>query len=634
MADPEKQLVARIAGAASFAIPLALNVLAASPEPYWLDSPEFTAAAQTLGIPHPPGHPLYVMLAKPFTLLPIGGVAFRVSLASAMFGAIASFLLYKLAFAVIGTAAPDLRQWHRAVIACTTALIASVTPGWWIQCVRAEVYSLQIMVLLGALYALVLYCLPSTRPRRRLLYAAVFIIGIGMTNHHFVMLALVPAVIPPLIARMLRQGTRKTIIFVSGLAGVGACGLLPYLFLPIRSAAGSAIALGGVHTFGDFFWVVSAKIYQKSMTREHGDALFTRALEAMYTMMGGIGPVAGPIIVIASLAGLYLLIRQPSTRMTGLVLAVLIATTVLLRSIMGFDPYNPDYYGYMLPAVAGLSLGFAALCAILIDAVRQYLPGGVWIAGILVAGLVALPINRARAAGPEVDLSDFRATRLMYDLSLGKARPGTRVLTANYKLFFVLWSARFIDGSRPDIKVINPRFFGYPGYLTSALAADPEIKELARSMVIHGQITEAATADLAWKGPLRIEPDLWLPNEVLDYLLPDSPVYTASTQPVTTADVLTVSPGYLARWRRFYDLLGPDWQEHETWRMLCWYHYQDALFLARRGDRANALKAAEMSLALGNKAPEITGLKKALEQPGKGPLDVTPFLPFKTDKKK
>ena len=73
------RFIERAAGFAAFAVPALLSILSLSHEPYWLDSPEFTAAAQTLGMPHPPGNPLYVMLTKPFTLIPLGGVAFRVS---------------------------------------------------------------------------------------------------------------------------------------------------------------------------------------------------------------------------------------------------------------------------------------------------------------------------------------------------------------------------------------------------------------------------------------------------------------------------------------------------------------------------------------------------------------------------
>ncbi len=623
MAIVTKQLIGKVAGAASFAVPLALGILAASPEPYWLDSPEFTAAAQTLGIPHPPGHPLYVMLVKPFTLLPLGGIAFRVALASAFFGAIASYILFHLIGKVIGVTAPDLPVWARALIAFATSLTASVSQGWWFQCVRAEVYALQIAIVLGALYPLVLYCLKPSKSNDHLLFTAAFVTGLGMTNHHFIMLAAVPAAIPVIVAQARYRGGLGSLKLSGKLLAAGAAGLLPYLFLPIRSASGAAVSLGGVHSFKDFFWVVSAKVYQKSMEKEHAASLTERSVDALFTMMGEIGP----IILVAAAAGLYLLLRRQPTRMIGLVLTLVIAITILLRSVMGFDPFNPDYYGYMLPALACMAAGFAAFAAILIDAVMRNLKRGPQVAIVLIIALTILPVARARKARPKVDLSSFRTTRLVFDLSLDRAKPGTLVLSSNYKLFFVLWSARFIDGSRPDITVINPQMFGYPGYLRTTLLEHPKLRPLARSMVAHGKITESTAADLAWKGPLRIEPDLWLPEEVTRYMLPDAPVYHSSPEPLSAADIVAASPAYMVRWRRFYHLLGPDWQEHETWRMLSWCHYLDALFLARRGDRSGAVHAIEMSLALGNKAPQIQALREVLEKEKRGPLNITPFLP-------
>ena len=48
------------------------------------DSGELVAAVHTLGIPHPSGYPLYVLLGKLWTLLvPVGSIAFRMSLFSA-----------------------------------------------------------------------------------------------------------------------------------------------------------------------------------------------------------------------------------------------------------------------------------------------------------------------------------------------------------------------------------------------------------------------------------------------------------------------------------------------------------------------------------------------------------------------
>ncbi|MCP4677449.1 MAG: DUF2723 domain-containing protein [Deltaproteobacteria bacterium] len=612
-----------LGGFIAFCVPAAVGILAASPEPYWLDSPEFTAAVQTLGIPHPPGHPLYVMLAKPFTLIPLGGVAFRVALASAIFGAFASLIFFHLSAGIIEASAPELPVSIRSIISCSAALLVSVAPGWWIQCVRAEVYSLQILLVLGALYPLVVFALRPDKENQRLLYVAAFISGLSLTNHHYITIVALPAAIPLLVARARSLGGFGALRLTGRLAAIGITGLIPYIFLPIRSASGAAVSLGGVHSLKDFFWVVSAKVYQKSMARQHVQELSDRSLDALFSMMGELGPV----IIVASLAGLYLLFRRNHTRMTGLTIFLVVTVTLLLRSKMGFDPFNPDYYGYMLPALACFTLGFATFCAVAINVLRSRLRYGRLISIVLAVSIIAIPVARARTVRPLVDLSSFRATRLLVDFGLERAEKGTLVLTSYYKLFFALWSARYIDGSRPDVTVINPQLFGYPGYLSSTLVRYPELRKLARAMVIHGEITEESVADLAWKGPLRIEPDIWLRDEVVHYMLPDGPVYKTSPEPLSRSDVAAASPEHLSKWRVFYHLLGPQWREHETLRMLIWCHYQDALFMARRGDRSGAKQAIEMARALGSKAPQIDNLAKALDDGGKGPIDISSFIP-------
>jgi hypothetical protein len=619
-----ERFVIRAARVLAFGVPLALGVMAASPEPYWLDSPEFTAAAQTLGIPHPPGHPLWVMLVKPFTLLPIGGIALRVALASALFSAFAALLLHLLIGRLVAVAAPLLPRIPATLVALGGTLTAAVSAGWWFQAVRAEVYSLQILLVLGSVTSLAWFCTARDRVDDRLLHLAAFVFGLSLCNHHFIALAALPAAIPPLVALARTRGGVGALGTAARLAGISAAGLLPYLFLPLRSAAGAPVALGGVHSLADMSWVVSARVYQKSMAQEHAQALGERSLEAVFTMMGELTPV----VVVAALAGCYLLLRGRRSRVAGAMLALLAGVTILLRSIMGFDPFNPDYYGYMLPAVGALAAAAAVFAAVALDVIGRLVPRGRWLVPILAAAVLALPVLQARRAQPQVDLSEFRATRLLADLALDTAEPGTLVLTSHYKLFFVLWSVRHVDGTRPDVTVVNPRMFGYPGYLHATLAARPDLRNLAWSMVVAGHLTESAVADLALAGPLRIEPDPDLEPAVLRHLLPDGAVYIALPEPMGPSDVVAASPAHHRRWRGFYDAIGTGWREHETWRTLSWCHYLDALFLAGAGDRDGARKAVALARSLGSETPQIAGLEQALEdQVAKGPLDVTPFLP-------
>src|SRR4051812_43036105 len=49
------------------------------------DYAEFQFSAAILGVPHPTGYPLYILLGKLFTMLPVGDVAYRVNLSSAVY---------------------------------------------------------------------------------------------------------------------------------------------------------------------------------------------------------------------------------------------------------------------------------------------------------------------------------------------------------------------------------------------------------------------------------------------------------------------------------------------------------------------------------------------------------------------
>src|SRR5215208_5755621 len=96
------------------------------------DSPKFQFLGHVLGTAHPPGYPLYVILSHVFVQLPIGTIAYRANLFSAVMAAIACSLAYVLA-RQIGT-----RRWYAACAALGLATGAS----FWRSAVFAEVYSL------------------------------------------------------------------------------------------------------------------------------------------------------------------------------------------------------------------------------------------------------------------------------------------------------------------------------------------------------------------------------------------------------------------------------------------------------------------------------------------------------------
>ena len=86
-----------MAGGVIFAVLLGYGATLAPTVTFW-DAGEFIAAARVLGIPHPPGTPLYVMIAHVWGMLvPIGEFAFRTNLLSALLSAIGAGCFFLIA---------------------------------------------------------------------------------------------------------------------------------------------------------------------------------------------------------------------------------------------------------------------------------------------------------------------------------------------------------------------------------------------------------------------------------------------------------------------------------------------------------------------------------------------------------
>jgi hypothetical protein len=110
---------------------LALYVRTLAPFVLGGDSAEFQVLAYQLGIAHTPGYPIYLLLAKPFTLLPIHDIAYRVSLFSAVMAAVAVAGVYLATRLLAGA----------RLAAVFAALALAVSYTFWSQATIAEVYS-------------------------------------------------------------------------------------------------------------------------------------------------------------------------------------------------------------------------------------------------------------------------------------------------------------------------------------------------------------------------------------------------------------------------------------------------------------------------------------------------------------
>ena len=95
MKDPVRKKIARsLPPALAFAIPLVIYTVTLAPSVTLEDSGEYISVAQTLGLAHPPGVPLWCLLAHGMTRFPVGTVAQRTNFFSALCGAFSCLFLF------------------------------------------------------------------------------------------------------------------------------------------------------------------------------------------------------------------------------------------------------------------------------------------------------------------------------------------------------------------------------------------------------------------------------------------------------------------------------------------------------------------------------------------------------------
>ena len=221
-----------------------LYVVTLAPTTAFWDASEYIATAHILGIPHPPGNPLFVVLARVWSLLlsPLGlSVAVRVNLFAALTSALASGFLFLVAHRLLTAIINP--GWPALAGAAASALLGATTYTVWNQStVNEKVYTVSVLII-----AVVSWLALRWRDRReepgseRLLLVAGFLIVLGSTNH---LMSVLPA--PALILFVLLVDPRPLLRGRFWLRAVplALVGLSFNLILPVRAARGPVISEG------------------------------------------------------------------------------------------------------------------------------------------------------------------------------------------------------------------------------------------------------------------------------------------------------------------------------------------------------------------------------------------------------
>ncbi len=195
---------------------LALYLWGSAPSVMYHDSGELQAVALTGGITHPTGYPTFVMLGNMFGRIIPGDKGHRITVMSALFGALTLCFL----FAVI------MKLGMPAIYAALGAALFGFTLTFWCAAIRTEVYTLSCFF-----FSLGLWLTLRTldKPSLSNLIITGVSLGLVLTNH----LMFIIMVIFLLIVLLIREPAPgiKRMTHVSVLLLAFCFGLLPYLYL-------------------------------------------------------------------------------------------------------------------------------------------------------------------------------------------------------------------------------------------------------------------------------------------------------------------------------------------------------------------------------------------------------------------
>jgi len=379
-----------------------------------------------LGVMHPTGYPLYELLMKAFTTIPIGSFAWRANVFSGVSAALA-----------VGVAVLIMVRLHvRPVIAAAAALCLAFTGTLWEEATFSEMNALHL-----ALVALLLHRALVWRDERRdrdLLIGAL-LAGLCVSNHGLA-ITVVPIVIGFVLVNARREIAEFPWILVQA-AGAFVLGLLPYLYIPLRAMVGPDAVYGSLTTWNGFFNLVSGAQFRGDMHFLSLDSV-RAAWTAMPHVIDHLVSTSNVVFLALGLLGIALLVARD--RWFGSLLVVLGVINIYF-----YANYLGDLFHYLLATWLILAIGLAisvdSAVSLLVEAVGTR-------ASVVQFAALALPVLLLSSNWATHDQSANRDGERLAE-EVFAALPQDAVLVTYWDTLTTLSYKHCMEGVRPDVSL-------------------------------------------------------------------------------------------------------------------------------------------------------------------------------------
>lgn len=467
------------------------------------DSGELILVAQGLGVAHPPGFPLWVVLAHLASLVPLGNVAMRINFSSALFAALACAVL-TLVVAELMIAAAYLPAWKRAAQqrkkagdsridrllvfapALGAGLLMAFSRTLWSYATIAEVYTLNTLLILIVFFLMLRWrrCIIADRREKGetvtihdpWLYAAAAVFGLALGDHHVTVGLTLPAVAVIVYRTQgLRFFTSRRLIYAA-LISVAAM-VAVYAYLPFAASRSPLINWGNPRSLQEIWWHITGRQYQVflSFTPTMMGAQF---VEFCRMLVREFGPAWLPLPLVLAFAGFATAYRQDRTTFWFL-LFIVIAN---LAYDLSYE-IAEDKDAYYLPVFISIALaaGFGIRWLIQLTAAKSMSFG----TSYGVAAIVVLLTSATAFAGnwPFNNRRHYFIAHDYVENLLSAVEPNGLLLTQDWQVASPMFYTQQIEQRRRDVKIVDINLLRRSWYFDYLRRTYPDLIERSRAKI-------------------------------------------------------------------------------------------------------------------------------------------------------
>ena len=416
-----------LAAVGVFLLALAIYLRTMLPGVSFGDWAEMQWIPARLGVTHPTGYPLYVLLGKAFSLLPFGSLAYRADLLSAVAGAGAASSAVLIA----------QRLGARPVVAAMGGLALALTGTLWLEATFSEMNGLHLLLVGLIIHRALIW---RDEQRDRDLRIGALLCGLAIANHPLSVTVISVVVVFVVAIGWRRLVERPVLLVQAGLLVL--FGLSCYALIPLRALAGPSAIYGSLQTWDGFLGLVSGAQFRRDMHFGTAASLVA-ARDAIPVIFNQLRDRSNLVFVVGGLAGgVTLAVRDRWA--AGLLIGLAVVNVYFFANYIG----NLDHYLLLTWLILAVLLAVAAEAVV--GAIEELSEALATVAAVL---LLALPLAIGAANWTSHDQGANREGE-RFAATVFAALPKDAVLLTYWDALTNLSYVHCVDGVRPDLTLI------------------------------------------------------------------------------------------------------------------------------------------------------------------------------------